>query len=131
MSHLAVSIAFRMYRSKKRCPKAQYRKRTELAREMVEELITRIPQERKVILVGDTEYACYEVVRNLPERIVFIGPMSMDAALYDPPPEKTKGRGRPRRKGKRLLSPGQLIASNNIPWEPHEMARVGEEATSK
>ena len=92
---------------------------------MVEELIARIPQERKVILVGDSEYACHEVVRNLPERVVFIGPMSMDAALYDPPPEKRKGRGRPRRKGKRLLSPKQLIASNNIPWEPHEMLLYG------
>jgi hypothetical protein len=34
---MAVPTAFRMYRSKKRCPKKQYRKRTELAREMVEE----------------------------------------------------------------------------------------------
>jgi hypothetical protein len=92
---------------------------------MMEELIARIPQERKVILVGDSEYACHEVVRNLPERVVFIGPMSMDAALYDPPPEKRKGRGRPRRKGKRLLSPKQLIASNDIPWEPHEMLLYG------
>lgn len=122
---MAVPIALRLYRSKKRCPKAQYHKRTELAREMVEELIARIPQESKVFLIGDTEYACHEVVRNLPKRIVFIGPMSMDAALYDPPPEKTKGRGRPRKKGKRLLSPGQLIATNTIPWEPREMVLYG------
>lgn len=63
---MAAPIAFRMYRSKKQCPKAQYRKRTELAREMAAELIARIPQERQVILVGDTEYACHEAVRNLP-----------------------------------------------------------------
>ena len=49
----AVPIAFRMYRSKKRCPKTQYRKRTELAREMVEELIFRIPQEQ-----GDSSQPC-------------------------------------------------------------------------
>lgn len=51
--------------------------------------------------------------------------MSMDAALYAPPPKKTKGRGRPRRKGKRLLSPKQLIASNRVPWESHEMLLYG------
>ena len=122
---MAVPIAFRMYRSKKRCPKKQYRKRTELAREMVEELIPRIPLGREVILVGDTEYPCREIVRHLPLRIVFIGPMSMDAALYAPPPKKTKGRGRPRRKGKRLLSPKQLIASNRVPWETHELLLYG------
>jgi hypothetical protein len=76
-------------------------------------------------LASDTEYACREVVRRLPQRIVFIGPMSMDAALYDPPPHKTKGRGRPRRKGKRLLSPKQLIASNKTPWEAHNVLLYG------
>lgn len=122
---MAVPIAFRLYRSKKRCPKEQYRKRTQLAREMVEEINTWLPRKRAVILVGDTEYACREVVRGLPRRIEFVGPMSMDAALFEPPPTNVKGRGRPRKKGRRLLSPKQLIAAENIPWEPHEMLLYG------
>jgi hypothetical protein len=92
--YIAIPIAFRLYRSKKRCPKDQYRKRTTLAREMIEELNTWIPVDRRVILVGDTEYACQELVRGLPERITFVGPMNMDAALYAPPPSKKAGRGR-------------------------------------
>jgi len=76
-----------------------------------------IPQDRKVILAGDTEYACRELVRGLPERIVFVGPMHMDAALYHPPPPKKEGGGRPRVKGKRRLSPRQLIAAGT-PSEP-------------
>lgn len=44
---MAVPVAFRLYRSKKRCPKAKYRKRTELAREMLSELDRQIPQEQK------------------------------------------------------------------------------------
>jgi hypothetical protein len=52
---MAVPIAFRLYRSKKRCPKEQYRKRTQLAREMVEEINTWLKEDRVVILVGDTE----------------------------------------------------------------------------
>lgn len=126
---MAVPIAFRLYRSKKRCPKEQYRKRTQLAREMVEEITTWLPRDRVVILVGDTEYACREVVRGLPRRIEFIGPMSMDAALFEPPPANAKGRGRPRKKGRRLLSPKQLIAAEHIPWESHEMLLYGKTVT--
>jgi len=122
---MAIPIAFRLYRSKKQCPKEQYRKRTELAREMIEEINTWLPRDRAVILVGDTEYACREVVRGLPRRIEFVGPMSMDAALFDPPPVNAKGRGRPRKKGRRLLSPKQLIAAEHIPWERHEMLLYG------
>jgi hypothetical protein len=127
---MAVPVAFRLYRSKKRCPKEQYRKRTELAREMIEEINTWLPEHRAVILVGDTEYACREVVRGLPKRIEFVGPMSMDAALFEPPPEeKAEGRGRPRKKGRRLLSPRQLIAAEHTPWEPHEMLLYGKTVT--
>jgi hypothetical protein len=126
---MAVPIAFRLYRSKKRCPKEQYRKRTQLAREMVEEIITWLPRDRAVILVGDTEYACREVVRGLPRRIEFVGPMSMDAALFEPPPANAKGRGRPRKKGRRLLSPKQLIVADHIPWESHEMLLYGKTVT--
>jgi len=126
---MAVPIAFRLYRSKKRCPKERYRKRTQLAREMVEEIITWLPEDRAIILVGDTEYACRGVVRGLPRRIEFVGPMSMDAALFEPPPQNAKGRGRPRKKGRRLFSPKQLIAAEHIRWEPHEMLLYGKTVT--
>jgi SRSO17 transposase len=55
--YMAIPIAFRLYRSKKRCPKNQYRKRTELAREMIEKISEWLPQDRVALLVGDTEYA--------------------------------------------------------------------------
>jgi len=126
---MAVPVAFRLYRSKKRCPKAKYRKRTELAREMLTELELQIPQERAVILVGDSEYACREVVRSLSERMVFIGPMAMDAALYDPPPKKKSGRGRPCKKGARLKSPKQLIKNRSVRWQPQEMLLYGKRIT--
>jgi hypothetical protein len=127
--YMAIPIAFRLYRSKKRCPKNQYRKRTELAREMIEKISEWLPQDRVALLVGDTEYACREVVRRLPERIVFVGPMSMDAALYTPPPAMNTGRGRPRKKGNRLLSPKQLIAASHFPWTSHEMVLYGKKVT--
>jgi hypothetical protein len=126
---MAIPVAFRLYRSKKLCPKGQYRKRTELARELVEMVDAWTPENREVTLVGDTEYACREVVRALPGRIVFVGPMNMNAALYDPPPAKKPERGRPRRKGKRRQSPKQLIEDSSTPWKPYEMLLYGKLVT--
>jgi hypothetical protein len=122
---MAIPIAFRLYRSKKRCPKGKYKKRTVLAKEMMKEIEKWIPEDRHVILAGDTEYACRELVRGLPKRIVFVGPMHMDAALFTPPLPKKKGRGRPRVKGKRLLSPRGLIATSKIRWKSHKMVLYG------
>jgi len=126
---MAIPIAFRLYRSKKRCPKNKYKKRTVLAQEIMKELEKWIPEDRHVILAGDTEYACRELVRGLPERFVFVGPMHMDAALFNPPPPKNKGRGRPRVKGKRLLSPRKLIAASKIQWKSHKMVLYGKTVT--
>lgn len=126
---MAIPIAFRLYRSKKRCPKKEYKKRTVLAQEMMKEIENWIPADRQVILTGDTEYACRELVRGLPQRFVFVGPMHMDAALFNPPPPKNNGRGRPRVKGLRLLSPRQLIASKKIQWKSHKVVLYGKTVT--
>ena len=127
---MAIPIAFRLYRSKKRCPKEKYKKRTVLAREMMSKIEEWIPEDRQVIVAGDTEYACRELVRGLPGRFVFVGPMHMDAALFTPPPKKeVKGRGRPRVKGSRLLSPRQLIAARKIQWKSHKIMLYGKTIT--
>lgn len=113
---IAIPIMFRLYRSKKYSPPELYRKRTELARQMVMVATSWVPQGRRIFLIGDTEYACENVVRDLPTRVVFVGPMNMDAALYAPAQPRT-GRGRKPKKGKRLLSPRQLINAGNILWQ--------------
>ena len=55
---------------------------------------------------------------------MFIGPMHMDAALYALP-KPSKGRGRPRKKGQRLLSPNQLICAKHIPWKSRTLVLYG------
>jgi hypothetical protein len=100
---LALPILFRIYRSRKRCPPRQFRKRTELA-------------------------ACETLVRGLPQRISFTGPIVMGAAVYAKP-GKYSGRGCPRKKGKRLLSPNQLIASRSVPWRKVTLTIYGQEVT--
>lgn len=131
---LAVPVLFRLYRSKKTCAAEQYRKRSELAAELVEMLCRWLPSWRRLRFLGDEEYATKIVATrlvklarraeadrrarrrtSLPEKIELCGPMDINAAFYSPPPPY-HGRGRPRSKGCRLPSPRQLAADDSAPW---------------
>jgi len=122
---LAIPVLWRFYRPKKRCPPGEYRKRTELALEMINVLLDWVPS-RPIVLVGDAEYACMGIVRELPPRVTFVGPTDMDAALFALP-TPVKGKGRPRLKGARLHSPEKLAADEAIPWETRKVRIYGRE----
>lgn len=113
----ALPILIRLYRSKKLTPPSQYRKRTELALELVQVFKGWVPDDRALHIVGDGEYSCRTLVRGLPNGVVFTGRMVMDAALYGPAPERGRGRGRPRKVGKRLHSPKEIVASPATNWK--------------
>lgn len=102
----AIPLLVRLYRSKAVCPKRKYRKRTELALEMVHQLAEWLPEGRGLNLVGDAEYASRTVVRPLPSGVTFVGPVVPSAALYTPV-HGYRGFGRPRKKGRRRASPCQ------------------------
>lgn len=114
---IGIPILWRLYRSKKRCPAGAYRKRTELAVELIQVAMSWIGPERHVTVVGDSEYACKTVLRGLPEGVDFTGPLPMKAALYAPPPSKTQRRGAPRKKGHRLPTPTQWADDPASPWQ--------------
>jgi hypothetical protein len=107
---IAIPILFRLYRSKKRCDAPSYRKRTELAHELVALLESWIPPGYRLCLSGDAEYASRALVPKLASATTFVGPIVMDAALYEPAGDYS-GTGRPRKKGERLDSPEQTAAS--------------------
>ncbi len=114
----AIPVLLRFYRAKKGCPADQYRKRTELAAEMSVVLMSWLPEDRRLRLLGDSEYACKTVVRPLPKEVEFIGPVLQNAALFAPlKTQKEKRRGRPRKKGKRLQSPKELANDNSSRWK--------------
>jgi len=123
---IALPVLLRLYRAKKRCPKTQYRKRTKLASEMLTTLCSWLPEDRTLDLAGDGEYACRTLLRELPDAVVFTGPMTMDAALYARPPRHA-GRGRPRVKGRRLRSPKGR--AQNGTWQEHEVRLYGRDVT--
>jgi hypothetical protein len=103
----AVPVLFRLYRQKARCPCSLYRKRTELAAELIGFLASLLPSERRLVVAGDAAYCCKTVLHALPAGVDFVGPLPLDAALYDLPAPHS-GCGRPRRKGYRLANPRTL-----------------------
>ncbi len=123
---LALPVLFRLYRSKKRCTKGQYQKRTELAAQLVRIFASWLPVDRHLHVVGDGEYACETLVRDLPQNVLFTGPIVMGAAVYAKPGEYA-GRGTPRKKGERLPSPTKLIAKTSVPWEETTLTIYGKE----
>lgn len=126
---LAIPFLFRLYRSAKRCPKNKYRKRTELALQLINLVARWLPKGRKLHVVTDSEYACKTIVRCLPVNVAFTGPMVMDAAVYAKPKPQT-GRGRPRRKGKKLPSPKKL-AKSRTRWKKLAVTIYGKKAVIK
>ena len=112
---IAIPVLWRLYRSRCRCPQEAYRKRTELALELIELLASWIPADRRLSVAADAEYACKTVVRALPPHVEFSGPVAKDAMLYEPAPSY-RGLGRPRKKGCRLLSPRQWANSSIAKW---------------
>jgi len=124
----AIPLLLRLYRSKKRCPNNDHRKRTELAADLVRLLVSWLPEGHRLHLTGDGAYACRTVVRDRPEDMVFTGPMAMNAAIYKPP-AAYRGRGRPQRKGNRLLSPQARATRKNARWRRIAVTLYGKEVS--
>jgi len=103
---LAIPVLWRFYRPKKRCPPKLYRKRTDLAKELIAVLRGWLPS-RPIVLLGDAEYSCKGIVRELPDATTFIGPIDMDAALFA------------------LPTPAKYLADGSIPWKKQTVRIYG------
>ena len=110
----ALPVFFRLYRQKARCPVSLYRKRTDLAAELIALLSSCLPADRRLVVVGDSAYCCKTVLRALPPQVCFVGPLPMAAALYETPSAQP-ATGRRRRKGYRIASP-ETLASQHSRW---------------
>jgi hypothetical protein len=82
-----------------------------LARQMLAEVLGWFPN-HTFTLVGDGAYACKELLKDLDERVVFVGRMRGDAAVYDPqvPTAQEGQRGRKAQKGPKLPKPREAAA---------------------
>lgn len=114
----AVPLLARLYRAKRSCPSEEYVKRTELAAEMVRLFRSWVPSGREVHVAGDREYVCRTVIRALPKGTQLLGPAAMDTRFYARAPRRKRGqRGRPRKRGRQLASPTELVSDKRTRWK--------------
>jgi hypothetical protein len=98
----------------------------DLAQQMINEVVQWFPQ-RLFRVVGDGFYASLAGKELLHTTI--ISRMQRNAEIYDLPVEpKRKGRGRPRKKGKRLLCP-ERMASHVRTWKKVKVCERGKTRT--
>ena len=93
----------------------QYRTRPQLALEMIQ-IVAGWAGERQLRVLGDSEYAGGSISRHLPGNAELISRMTMKAALFELPPASTGGRGRRRKKGRRLPNPLQMAQDRRRSW---------------
>jgi hypothetical protein len=103
---LALPLVARLHRPGKGQPSCPV-----LAKEMLAEVLQWFPG-RRFTLVGDGAYACKELLKELDERVCFVGRLRGDAALYDPRVPKAKpGQPGPQaKKGPKLPKPKEAAA---------------------
>lgn len=76
---------------------------------------------RELVVVGDNAYAALDFLDAVQRLgITVIARLRLDAALYDPAPPYA-GRGRPRKKGKRLPTLAQVLLDPTTVWQPHSL----------
>ena len=113
----ALPILFRLYRNQKDCLRRHvaYRKKTELARELLDTLC-RWTGERRIEVVADAAYCNDTITRGLPMRIVVFGAMRPDAVLTALP-VSGRHRGRPSKRGPLLPKPQAVAEDGSKPWQ--------------
>jgi hypothetical protein len=115
----ALPVLFRLYRTKKECAnnEAVYKKKTELARELIILFASWVGQ-RRIELAADSGYCNNTVTKDLPASVVLFGSMRPDAVLTSPPPpRRVDQRGRTPLRGEVLPKPEQLARDDSVPWQ--------------
>ena len=111
--YYCLPILFRLYLNKKSAGKHRraYRTRPELAVEMLE-LLCDHRKNQRFHVVADSAYGGQSVLCFLPTNCDLTSRLVKDARLYGARPERKPGtNGRPRRRGERLSTPQDLLAS--------------------
>ncbi|QRK08443.1 transposase [Archangium violaceum] len=115
----ALPVLMRLYRTQADCQKSgdNHLTKTQLARLLVEQVSRWLP-DKPMELVADSAYACREVLRHLPQGVVFVGAMRADASLHRPRMRKCRSpvTGRPLTKDIPLPKPEKLARDKKLPW---------------
>jgi hypothetical protein len=95
-----------------------YKTKPQLAVELTELPRSWTDAGRRIRVTTDSGYTCETVINGRPEGTGITGRISRRSALYELPPQSPQsGRGRPRKKGRRMLPPQALFQDQSVPWE--------------
>jgi hypothetical protein len=98
----------------------QHKKVTDWARQMIRQVRRWLP-DRTLVVVVDSSYAVLELLATcigMRHPVTVVTRLRLDAALYDPAPQRQPGqRGAPRKKGARQPSLAQRISDPTTPWQ--------------
>lgn len=107
-----VPVLFRLYVPKKTAErkKLPYFTKPQLAVQMLG-VLCKHHENQRFHAVGDSAYGGQSVLLNLPANCDLTSRLTMDARLYDSPPQQrsTPRGGRPRKRGDRLPTPRQML----------------------
>ncbi len=96
-----------------------YRRRSELAREMLDRLCGVVSPTRRVLSVQDGDFSTQHFLRNLPEQVDVVGRLPKNSPLYRLAQAKAAGTPGPQAsKGPRLGTP-ETLADEDEGWRPH------------
>jgi SRSO17 transposase len=115
----ALPVLFRLYRNKKDCSGKHppYKKKTELAREMLDVLVAWCAG-RRIHLAADAAYCNDTVTRGLSATVTLFGAMRPDAVLTALPSKPKPGTpGRRPVRGQLLPKPQALARNGRVPWQ--------------
>jgi hypothetical protein len=106
----------RYYEKRKRA----HKKLTDWGRQAIVQVRRWLP-DRKLVFVMDASFAAIDFLwqtAHLADPITLITRFRLDAALYEPIPERKPGqKGRPRKKGKRLPTLEQVLENAHTRWK--------------
>ena len=125
---IAVPLLFRLYRSKKTCPPESYRKRTELAAELLRVARSWWPDRRLDVSV-DNEYVCKTVLEARDEQMIVTGALQFRYTLLYPDKPEYSGMGRPPKWGPPMGKIRQIRDDDTIAWREVTVQMYGQQVT--
>jgi hypothetical protein len=117
---ICLPLLFRLWRATEGGPT-----KVDLAHELIDLFAARFAR-RRIEVVADSYYATRKLA-TLPENVTACVSVRSNSAFWAPPPEPSRSyRGRPRKRGHRVGSVRELIASPDTRWRPLRLAREGQ-----
>jgi hypothetical protein len=107
----------RFYTAKSRAPKTLL----DWARQAALQIHRWLP-DRYIVLVADSAFAAIEFLAAVRKHVCVVTRLRLDANLFDFPPQKRKGRGRPPIKGKRLKKLSAILNDPKVSWQRYRIS---------